>query len=146
MYYYHWHLKRVLLLLQEGDKVVFTEEEVKKKMKDKGYILDNFLGINEYHDFVDEDGYKYHVQLNNFLRKENFKGFEIFHVHNIYTLDNIRHYIKINNLNVELLSTKYYGGSYNLQFQCVCGNTFERTWANFSQENIFIVVRNVDQN
>lgn len=134
MYYYHWHLKRVLLLLQEGDKVVFTEEEVKKKMKDKGYILDNFLGINEYHDFVDEDGYKYHVQLNNFLRKENFKGFEIFHVHNIYTLDNIRHYIKINNLNVELLSTKYYGGSYNLQFQCVCGNTFERTWANFSHK------------
>lgn len=105
-------------------------------MRDKGYILDNFLGIDKYHHFVDEQGYQYYVQLNNILRKDNFKKFETFHVHNKYTLDNIRHYIKINNLNVELLSTEYYGNTHNLQFKCACGNTFERTWANFSHKRL----------
>ena len=114
--------------------MVFTEEEVKKKMRDKGYILDKFLGVNEYHDFVDEEGYKYHVQLNNILRKDNFKKFETFHVHNKYTIENIKHYIKLHNIDVKLVSTEYHRNTDNLQFRCSCGNIFERTWSNFSHK------------
>ena len=103
-------------------------------MRNKGYILDKFLGENEYHDFVDEEGYKYHVQLNNFLRKDNFKKFETFHVHNKYTIENIKHYIKLHNIDVELVSTEYHRNTDNLQFRCSCGNIFERTWSNFSHK------------
>lgn len=52
---------------------------------------------------------------------------------NIYSIENIKNYIKINNISTRLLSTEYIGSYNKMKWECVCGNIFEESWSKFNQ-------------
>ncbi|MEC2055845.1 hypothetical protein I6J18_03165 [Peribacillus psychrosaccharolyticus] len=51
-----------------------------------------------------------------------------------WTIDNIRDYVSKNSKS-KLLSTEYLGYSQKLQFECSCGNKFEKSWTKFKGSN-----------
>ena len=81
-----------------------------------------------------EDGYKVLLNSNTF-RKNQYPP--IFSSVNPYTIDNIKRYIEINNLDVELLSNKYISSSSPLEFRCAkCGEKFETTFSKIKEGKI----------
>ena len=81
-----------------------------------------------------EDGYKVLLNSNTF-RKNQYPP--IFSNVNPYTIDNIKRYIEINNLDVELLSNKYISSSSPLEFRCAkCGEKFETTFSKIKEGKI----------
>lgn len=119
----------------------YSRECVEQKLEKYGYriLVYNEVKCHSKHSkLIDKDGYKYDVSLETFMLKDNPKMFPIVHNNNAYTIENIHTYIKNNNLDVELLSTEYTKNDQNLLFKCRCGNTFERTWANFQRRSAYI--------
>ena len=81
-----------------------------------------------------EDGYKVLLNANTF-RKNQFPP--IFSNTNPYTIDNIKRYIKINKLEVELISSEYVSSSSPLEFRCAkCGEKFETTFSKIKEGKI----------
>lgn len=62
-----------------------------------------------------KDGYKVCPTISNL---KNNKVPEVFHKNNPYTIENIKRYLKINNLNIELLSNEYVSNSTGLHCKC----------------------------
>nr|DAF89776.1 MAG TPA: restriction enzyme [Siphoviridae sp. cteLh2] len=54
-----------------------------------------------------------------------------FHVCNPYSIDNIKHYIKLNGLDCEIISNEYKGATNKMLFRCNCGRVFETSWGIF---------------
>ncbi|OJF94626.1 hypothetical protein [Alkalibacterium sp. 20] len=50
-----------------------------------------------------------------------------------WTIGKIKEYVE-NNSESKLLSTEYLGFSQKLQFECACGNTFEKTFTKFKDK------------
>ena len=50
-----------------------------------------------------------------------------------WTIGKIKEYVE-NNSESKLLSTEYLGFSQRLQFECACGNTFEKTFSKFKDK------------
>lgn len=82
--------------------------------------------------YIDEYGYMYSLSLDDIRDKRTHKHW-IFSSRNPYTIQNIHNYIKINNIDSQLLSTEFKNTRKdNLIFKCgICGETFERTFAGF---------------
>ena len=81
-----------------------------------------------------EDGYKVLINANTFY-KNQFPP--IFSNLNPYTIDNIKRYIKINKLEVELISSEYVSSSSPLEFRCAkCGEKFETTFSKIKEGKI----------
>ena len=81
-----------------------------------------------------DDGYKVLLNANTF-RKNQFPP--IFSNTNPYTIDNIKRYIKINKLEVELISSEYVSSSSPLEFRCAkCGEKFETTFSKIKEGKI----------
>ena len=55
-----------------------------------------------------------------------------FHKSNPDTIVNIKHYIDLNHINVELCSDSFVGSHSNLLFRCKCGQLYEASWSNFA--------------
>lgn len=51
-----------------------------------------------------------------------------------WTIDSIKEFVEKNS-DSKLLTTEYRGFSQKLQFECVCGNTFEKTFTKFKNKN-----------
>lgn len=110
----------------------YTIEKVKEILKDKNIIIDENTFSLARKGFVitTNDGYKA-VMNDQHLRKNILP--EFFHKNNPYTLDNIKNYIKVNNIETKLLSTAYHNNSDDLKWECECGNCFFRSWNGFLQ-------------
>jgi hypothetical protein len=83
-------------------------------------------------DIQDSEGYSYKTTFDNL---KNVKSLEKFHVLNPFTIQNIKHWLKINNKPFELLSDKYEGNNKKLQWKCLkedCGEVYESLWSNVS--------------
>ena len=78
--------------------------------------------------YKDKNGYLYYSSWTN-LSSGKMASFA--DKRNIFVMRNLRRYIKINNLDVELLSEKY---EKNLIFRCKCGKTYKRSWDNFKSK------------
>ena len=78
--------------------------------------------------YKDKNGYLYYSSWTN-LSSGKMASFA--DKRNIFVMRNLRRYIKINNLDVELLSEKY---EKNLRFRCKCGKTYKRSWDNFKRK------------
>lgn len=52
----------------------------------------------------------------------------IFDIRNKYSVDNMRHFLDVENLPIELVSDKYTGSKARYKFRCSCGKEFETTW------------------
>lgn len=84
----------------------FTLEEVKHLLEEKGYALISKEYINAQTNiiFKDKEGFFYYSRLGNVLHSNSPSKF---HINNPFTIQNINNYLKINNINLELVSEKY---------------------------------------
>lgn len=100
----------------------------------KIFCMNGYYPIDKQNNFkskvkcVDEDGYIVYPSIKHI--RENKKPFR-FHFSNPDTINNIKHYIKINNINVSLKSDVFIDSKSKLSFQCSCGKIFYTSWSNF---------------
>lgn len=98
---------------------------------DNVFKLYNCEYINAYEklDWIDELGYKYQCSYRNLKKYSKSNKFD---ARNEYTIENIRLYIKLNNIPYELLSTEYkYSKGKYLLFNCPNHGEFKLSWSNF---------------
>lgn len=81
---------------------------------------------------IDADGYIVYPSFRNIKEGKNPLRF---HASNPDTINNIKHYININNIDVEIISDEYIDAHTNLTFQCSCGRHFDVNWSNFYYKN-----------
>lgn len=77
-------------------------------------------------DMIDNNGYLYgNVCVQDIKKYKPSK----FHSSNLYTTYNIKNWIKINNLSIDLLSNLYIKSNENLTWECKkCNGVFKRSW------------------
>lgn len=110
-----------------------TNDEVNQLLLLYGYIqLEPYNGAKVPIKCKDLDGYIVYPVLYKIL--DGKKPLR-FHRSNPDTIENIKHYIKINNINVRLLSTEFINAHSKLCFECACGTLYEVSWTNFAYNN-----------
>jgi hypothetical protein len=108
----------------------YTYEEIKQYIESFGYILLTEYYINNKQKLIykDKNGYLYYQSLSMFINNGRNK----FDKSNPYTIDNIIHWIKLNNKPFELLEGQNYNGAIKkLNWKCLnCKETFTMNWNN----------------
>lgn len=108
--------------------VQLTQEFIEKECEKMGYKVLSKYKNNKISIIVrDKEGYMYYCTFNN-LKNSNLQKFSKL---NPYTLENIKLYIKLNNINVELLSDEYKDNRTKMLWRCSCGETFKANWSDF---------------
>ena len=110
--------------------------EIKENLKDKGFNL--LISESDYHGVTktpltccDDNGYKYSVVYH---RVMSGKGCEIFHHCNPYSLDNIKLYLKNNNMPFECIYSKFVSCQNIMEFKCLrCGEIIKQNWRNINR-------------
>ena len=138
--------EKTLAHLMDGNLKVCTNctnFNFNKDKKDKFYIktLDllkekDMLLVSSYtrtHEDIyvkDKEGYIYKTNYHKIktMPKGEFVHQFKFHPSNIYTIDNIKTYIKNNNIPVEIISKDYESSISIMEFKCSCGETFKTSW------------------
>ncbi|PNX47346.1 MAG: hypothetical protein BV457_05850 [Thermoplasmata archaeon M9B1D] len=101
-------------------------------------IIGNYSSCKNTIYCMDEDNYYLKFTLYNALNGSNIYD-SLFDMNNIYVINNIKNYIKINNLNVELLTKKFNGHSSNIRLKCKeCSNEYETNFYYFLSTNKII--------
>lgn len=113
-------------------------EVVKKAFIEKGYkpLFDTYINRQSPLDVEDGEGYKYSTKYMNIKNCEKLNPFSW---KNKYTIDNIKLWLKRNNLDdkYELLSDTYIDAHTNLKFYCKIHNKITyATWNNASKYKI----------
>ena len=101
-----------------------TKVEVEKLFSSKGLTIidtNTYMNSRQRLKVVNCFRYKGIISHNSLLAN---KGFKIFDKANPYTIENIKNYIKINNLDCELISTEYKSARTKLEFKCSCGESY----------------------
>lgn len=106
-------------------KIVGTDDRKIKMielLKEKGFtpVDYNFKNVFDRIGIVDREGYKYYITIHNVLKDSNHK---IFSKNNKFRSDNIKNFIKINNLDVKFIRDD----NKKLLCECKCGNQFSMT-------------------
>jgi len=117
-----------------ADKLKTSFKEL-NKIADKNnykFLNKNKFSIKGRYPFINKDGYIVITSID--AMKRNF-GANKFDISNPYTIHNIKNFIKINNINCELISTQYFGKEYPLEFKCECGDKFISTWHYFMSDS-----------
>lgn len=91
-------------------------------------LLEDYKNTKTYIKCETKEGYYVISNYNNC--KNNSKPL-IFHKLNPYTIYNIKHYININNIDVELLSNEYIDSKEKLKWKCKCGREYLCEWDRF---------------
>lgn len=108
----------------------WKEEQIKEIINKKGFnLLSKFTTIKDKHKMIDNNGYLYYTPLTN-LVYNNCTPL-IFSTDNIYTIDNIKTYIKLNDINCDILSDIYVNNTNDLKWRCQCGKAFLCSWNSF---------------
>lgn len=107
-----------------------TNEEVRKILLSYGYIqIGKYENARKSIKCEDSDGYiVYPVLYRLYDGKIPFR----FHHSNPSTIENIKHYIDMNCINVELCSKEFINSKSKLCFRCACGKLYETTWDKFA--------------
>lgn len=112
----------------------YSKEFIKSVLQNKGYEV---IGeINTSNDKVlckTQDGYLITPTPSGVIRRGDSS--EIFSKYNPYTIENIKLWLRNNNItSIELLSNEYKNSASNLRWLCLnCGNEFETSWNTISQ-------------
>lgn len=105
-----------------------SEKTLRERLNKLGYIFDKHCGC-QWVEFHDTDGYKYKREVHG-----NFNGkFNKFDKGNPFTIENIKNYIKLNNISSDIISNEYNGNNIDMDWKCNCGNIFKTTWNKFLQ-------------
>lgn len=108
----------------------YTNEIVKEKLLEYGYHLcSNFISIKKDVQFYDNDGYRYCCPLMDLFHENKIP--KCIAKTNPYVIQNIRNYIKLNKIDIELLSDIYEDAYSLLKWKCYCGNIFYLSWNKF---------------
>lgn len=110
-----------------------TDAEAKEILLTYGYKkVGPYLGANKPIKCMDGDGYIVYPTLSHlYSGKVPLR----YHKSNPSAIDNIKHYIQINNIDVELCSEEFVDAKSKLWFKCACGNLYETNWSNFIYRN-----------
>lgn len=106
---------------------MYSLEEVKTIFMNKGYVLLNkqYTGNKQYLIF-EKEGFLFYNTLNGFIKTDNFKKWG---KNNPYSIRNLRHYLRLKEVNVIIPEQEY---DYNrLKVICKCGNEYVVSWDNF---------------
>lgn len=110
----------------------FNEETVFSDIENN-YNL-RILPNQKYKDFhikigvINNDGYKGELSYCNIKKGSKISPFAKY---NVYALDNLRHYIKINNIDCIIPTQKYNGWDLPIKIQCKCGRIYKVTLTHF---------------
>lgn len=105
-------------------KISYSIDEFNRTIKENKLIqIDEYIGKTNKTYFINEFGYYVYLSLNS-IKSNKTLNHSIFNKVNKYTIENIKNYIKLNNLSCELLSNKYNGKNNKLKFKCKCGNIY----------------------
>ena len=117
-----------------SDGIKYKYIEVKNIIKEYGYELlsDKYVNARTKLSIKDIDGYKYQITLSNLMSNKTPQKVS---PNNIYSIENIKHYIITNKLDVELISNNYNNSTENLIFKCSCGKIFNVSYSKFINRN-----------
>lgn len=104
-----------------------TIEEIKNRIKIYDYTFIDYYDNKHKIIAKTKDGF---YAIVDYARVKNPKNI-IYSPNNPYVLDNIKHYLEINETGCELLSKEYVNNLTHLVFRCKCGEIFKRSWGNF---------------
>lgn len=114
-----------------------TKEYMNSVIMEHGMIPLDFevTSCNQQIHYMDKDGYKYNYDWSNFASRVNKRPIQKISQSNMYSIDNIKNYLRLNNIECEIISDKFTSVTdYNLQFKCInCGQPFTRSWHNFKR-------------
>ena len=112
-------------------KAKWTYELVKEYVESLGYelISEKYINIDERLCFKDLEGYYYMMSFYNLCFQKNNP--QKFQPSNLYTIQNIKLFIELNNLNFKLLNTVYKNNSNKLVLQDNEGYFYEISLNNF---------------
>lgn len=107
-----------------------STKEIDRMLIGKPYkmIPESFSRLTNGFFAITDDGYFVKINRDNLYKN---KKPEIFHSCNPYTIDNIRHYIDLNNIETKLISDTYINNSEKLIWECKCHSIFSRNWMAF---------------
>ena len=113
-----WNLEKVKMLFGTFGFIVITNKY--QSMKQKLIIADS-------------EGYYYFINVSQFLL---FQTPRKVHKTNPYSIQNINHWIKLNNKSFKLLSDTYEGNDKLLNWKCLkCEEEFENSWNHISSQD-----------
>lgn len=82
----------------------------------------------------DKDGYYIYIVLSNFLTRNGIG--RRFDKSNNYTIRNINHYLKLNNIHFICISNEYKNANEELEFKCLsCGEIVYSPWRNINKND-----------
>ena len=111
-------------------------DNIKYFYEQNGYfIFNSFYDNNQMLiiDFEDKNGYKYRFPYNYI---KYYKKIKPITKSNYFSVENIKNYIRINNLNVTLLSKSYENINSPLTFLGKCNHIFYKDWHHFQRKRI----------
>lgn len=116
---------------KKGNYLKHSIKEINNVFINNGLVLlEDYINCKHPMKCINNEGYM--VQIN-FDNLKNGKTPMAFHKNNPNTLNNIKLYIKKNNIKSKLLNGVYLNNSSQLQFECHCGTTYETSWASFKK-------------
>ena len=110
-----------------------TIEEVNSTVNSLGFklITKEYINDRQKLELEDNEGYKYYVKFDGLKNPLRFSD------SNIFTIYNIKHWLKLNNKPIELISNTYTKAINNdLLWKCLnkdCGEVFNASWNNISR-------------
>ena len=110
-------------------------KEVYSTVEEKGYLLINkeYISNGKILDMVDKNNYIYQTRLSDLKYNKSPRKFSN---RNEYTIDNIKNYLKINSMELELSSTEFIGSGDKLQFKTKEGYLVEISMENMQMGKI----------
>ena len=120
-------------------KLKYSNEKIRKIIEEDYSILKLKWIEGEYINketklvIVDEEGYKYSLSLSNInvLSRNGLKPGKIYS-NNSYSVYNIQHYLRQNNIPCTIISDKYINANNKLLWMCKEGHRFTMSWTGFS--------------
>ena len=105
-------------------------EEVREKFLKRGlYLFENQEYINSRTKMscYDDEGYKYHLSYG-LIRDVRIKKYYKVRRENIYSIENIQHYLDLCGVGTKVLSKEYFNEKHKLLLLCECGRTYKEHW------------------
>lgn len=95
--------------------------------------IEKYNGVSNYIYCKDNNGYILYIKPS-MLKDNDINIYStLFHTCNKYSFDNLKLYLKLNNINTELLDKEYHGTKSIYHWKCSCGNKFTRSLYYFLQ-------------
>lgn len=123
-------------------EIKLTKEYMDSVIIKHGMIPMDFKveSCNQQIHYMDKEGYKYNYSWSQFPRRVNTRPIQKISQSNIYSIDNIKLYIKNKNIKSEILSDKFTKVTdWNLKFSCEkCNSPFDSSWNNFKRRHYYL--------